>query len=230
VPTDSTEIAYPAGSNSHDVLGVQTQVLINDEPADDPDSSFGLNFAESEVGGHPIWNLISVEKDVPSSAALEDVDPTAQNSTNLSHVQRVDFGSYINDMSMATSPTLSMTPNYDLALRSFTRKPAIKGGALTTSMLMLRLLTTYPLMLRDPHSPPPFIHPSFLADQESKTMESLTTCVSLIQMLESGGSAGRRLVWKNIKLECERLQVQVSNLHSLSWCNNNLLTNHLSVV
>ncbi|KAH4091103.1 hypothetical protein HBH46_188330 [Parastagonospora nodorum] len=203
---------YPADNNGSHLLGIQTQVLFNEELADDSDSSFGINFADSEGDGHPVWNLISVEKDVPSSSVLEDVDPTAQNSTSLSHVQRVDFGSYINDMSMATSPTLSMTPNYDLALRSFIRKPAIKGGALTTSMLMLRLLTTYPLMLRDPHSPPPFIHPSFLADQESKTMESLTTCVSLIQMLESGGSAGRRLVWKNIRLECERLQLQWSDL------------------
>jgi hypothetical protein len=129
-------------------------------------------------------------------------------------------------MSMANNPTLSITPNYDLELRSFTRKPAIKDGALTTSMLMLRLLTSYPMMLRDPNAPPPFIHPFFLADQESRTMESLTTCVSLIQMLESGGSASKRLVWKNVRLECERLQVQVSTLYTLFWHKNQLLTSY----
>ena len=189
-------------------------MLNNNDFAEDSNTSFGFNFAGSEVDAGPIWNLISDEKDMPSSSDLEDFERTTQISS--SHVQRVDYGSYIDDLSITTNPTLSIAPNYDLASRSFTRKPAIKGGALTTSMLMLHLLISYPMMLRDPNAPPPFIHPSFLADQESKTMESLTTCVSLIQMLDSGGSASKRLLWKNIRLECERLQVQVSTVHTLS--------------
>lgn len=208
----STEYLHSAGGKSPDLLGIQTQALIDEELVEVSNMSFGLNFAGSEVGGHPVWNLISVEKEMPSSSDLEDVERTTQNSMTPSHIQRIEYGSYINGTSTITSPVLSMTANYDLALRSFTRKPAIKGGALTTSMLMLRLLSSYPMMLRDPKSPPLFIHPSFLSDQESKTMESLTSCTSLIRMIESGSTASRRLLWKNIRLECERLQVQVSLL------------------
>lgn len=116
--------------------------------------------------------------------------------------------------------SLSAMPLYHL--RAFARNPVTaSGGANTTSILMTRILASYPMMLRDPTSPPPFIHPVFL-NSEERSLESLNTCVSLIQMLDSGIQGSKKLVWKNIRLECERLQVQVRIL--LQICQQRILS------
>ncbi|KAF2025743.1 hypothetical protein EK21DRAFT_116527 [Setomelanomma holmii] len=96
-------------------------------------------------------------------------------------------------------------PSYDL--RSFTRRPGIKGGAQMTAALIVRIVTSYPGMMRDPASLPPFIHQASLLEVPGcgmQSMESLNTCASLMQLLGSGTPGSRKLVWKNVRLECER--------------------------
>jgi hypothetical protein len=99
-------------------------------------------------------------------------------------------------------------PTYHM--RSFTQRPTTTATGITnpTATMMLRILTSYPIMLRDPKNPPPFIHPSFL---DSRSLESLDTCASLVQMLASGVKGSKKLLWKNVRLECERLGVQVQS-------------------
>lgn len=80
--------------------------------------------------------------------------------------------------------------------------------------MMKRILTAYPAMMRNRDSLPPFIHTSSLSGATAalnQPSESLTTCESLMQLLGSskGGDASRRLVWKNVRLECERLHLEV---------------------
>jgi hypothetical protein len=176
----------------------------------DINTCFDLNITGFEDEEQSIWSLISVEKAMMPTLDFDNTHPNITGHSDPLSVSQMEYGSRINNTSLAPDLGLLVMPNYDLALRSFTQRPAIKSGASTTYMLMLRLLTSYSIMLRDPKSPPPFIHPSFLSDTENKTMESLTTCASLVQMLDSGGIASKRLLWKNIRLECERLQVQVS--------------------
>lgn len=110
-----------------------------------------------------------------------------------------------------STATIATMPSFDL--RSFRKKPGIKGGAHTTATLMTQILTSYAGMMRDHASLPPFIHPSSLADIpgcETRSTESLTTCKSLMQLLGSGTPGSRKLVWKNVRLECERLYADVS--------------------
>jgi hypothetical protein len=62
-------------------------------------------------------------------------------------------------------------------------------------------------------TPPPFIHPSFLNNDDE--MDSLGTCASLMHLL---GPRNQHLLWKNVRLECERLTVQVRILfHLKEW-------------
>ncbi|KAF2828222.1 hypothetical protein CC86DRAFT_348301 [Ophiobolus disseminans] len=112
-------------------------------------------------------------------------------------------------MSSMLEPSIPTMPTYEM--RCFTRKPALKGGSQATAIMMTRILTSFPLMMRNLASPPPFVHPFCLKigmDMDHKPLESLTTCASLMQLLGSGGDANRRLVWKNIHLECERLHAE----------------------
>jgi hypothetical protein len=174
-----------------------------------------IDFAFTDFDeGHVEWDLISVAKPSSSTTHLPDthqqphdlMDPlTFHNPTT-----QTGYGIYTSPTSLPHINSISTMPTYDL--RSFTQRSAIKGSATTTAMLIVRILTSYPVMLQDSKSPPPFIHPSFLSDDEDASMESLTTCASLMRMLGSGGHASKSLLWKNVRLECERLQVQVSPL------------------
>ncbi|KAJ5728704.1 uncharacterized protein N7483_003212 [Penicillium malachiteum] len=59
---------------------------------------------------------------------------------------------------------------------------------------------------------PPFIHPN----QTSTTseMEALDNCISLVYMMGSGLSGSRKLFWKNVQMECERLCSEAWKLSS----------------
>ncbi|KAH7066852.1 hypothetical protein BKA63DRAFT_571251 [Paraphoma chrysanthemicola] len=108
--------------------------------------------------------------------------------------------------------SVATMPSYEL--RSFAEKSKMAGGGQITAKLMVQILTSYPGMLRDPNSPPPFIHHSSMKSLpgcETRATESLSTCTSLMQLLGSGTPGSRRLVWKNIRLECERLYVDWMN-------------------
>lgn len=110
----------------------------------------------------------------------------------------------------AKSPSIPQMPSF--SLRSFAQNPELQHGAQATALLLFRVLTSYPMMMRGEDSLPPFIHPYSLSHAlatESKSMESLTTCVNLMQMVGTNMQGSRRLLWKNIRLECERLREEV---------------------
>jgi hypothetical protein len=167
------------------------------------------NFGE----GHLVWDLVNVEKSSYPNIHIPDTYEPPPDSLDLlafNHpTSETNFGIYNMCTSPSSSASIPKMPTY--ALRSFTQRSAIKGSATTTAMLMVRILTSYPMMLQDSKSLPPFIHPSFLTGDEDKSMESLTTCASLMRMLGSAHGS-KSLLWKNVRLECERLQVQVSDL------------------
>lgn len=57
---------------------------------------------------------------------------------------------------------------------------------------------------------PPFIHPRLISSHAENTrMEPLTNCVSLMHMIGSRIQGSRKLFWKNVRLECERLCAEV---------------------
>jgi hypothetical protein len=169
--------------------------------------------SEEHVG----WDLINIDKPSSSAAHFPDAHQQPHDLTDAltfhNPTNQTGFDVYNSPTSLPDFTSISTMPTYDL--RSFTQRSAIKGSATTTAMLMVRILTSYPLMLQDSTCPPPFIHPSFLSNDEDASMESLTTCASLMRMLGSSGHGSKSLLWKNVRLECERLQVQVS--HLLPW-------------
>jgi hypothetical protein len=107
------------------------------------------------------------------------------------------------------SPSIPRMPTYHL--RAFARnRAAAKSSA--TATLLTHILTSYPRMLCTPTSLPPFVHHYSLHQtlhSQTSAFESLTTCVSLMQIASSRAPGSRKLLWKNIKLECERLQFEV---------------------
>jgi hypothetical protein len=144
------------------------------------------------------------------NARTEDIDWAiydAEKTRPQFQSSRINPSTPVDSRPMPLAVSIPETLSYDL--RSFVQMPAITGSGRKNATLILRILTSYPAMLQDPRSPPPFIHTSFL-DGGNNAMESLTTCACLMQMLQRGGPGSRGLVWRNVRLECERLQAQVS--------------------
>jgi hypothetical protein len=190
----------------------------NSEVANNEDS---LNFPSiSNAEDQLEWSLIHDGRLMTPSFDLADTHST---TTFIEDSLSLVYGNVESAEGTYTSSTFDPILNSSLSsklgngLRSFIQRPAIQGGALTTSMLMVRILVSYPMMLRDTNSPPPFIHPFSLSGDENTSTESLTTCANLMQMVGNGGHGSRNLLWKNVRLECERLQVQVSDSINC-WC------------
>ncbi|KAI1824149.1 hypothetical protein F4861DRAFT_507458 [Xylaria intraflava] len=113
-------------------------------------------------------------------------------------------------MFLSPQPSIPTTPT--AAVRGLVRRPKTQPGAQRISNLILHTLKSYPLMILRHNTLPPFIHP-MSADIEDPHMEPLTNCLSLARMITSGGQGSRKLFWKNVRLECERLSHEHKQLH-----------------
>lgn len=113
------------------------------------------------------------------------------------------------------TPDLSFQTTPSSTVRSLTRRPGKQTEAQGTVNLILRTLKSYPLMMLRPDNLPPFIHPSLVSfDEEATSMEPLNNCMSLLHMISSGVPGSRKLFWKNVRLECERLTEEVGQAFS----------------
>ncbi|KAI0382483.1 hypothetical protein F5Y04DRAFT_252746 [Hypomontagnella monticulosa] len=111
------------------------------------------------------------------------------------------------------SPGISIPATPSGAIRSLVQRPKRHAGAQRISNLTLRTLKSYPLMMLRHNTLPPIIHPSLVSrDVENAHMEPLTNCLSLVHMISSGVQGSRKLFWKNVRLECERLSEEYPKL------------------
>lgn len=94
--------------------------------------------------------------------------------------------------------------------RSLIRRPKLNTGAQRAASLVCYTLKSYPLMMMRDKTLPPFIHPQMLlSESDTKDMEPLHNCVSLMNMLHTGLQGSRKLFWRNVHQECQRLSKTV---------------------
>lgn len=120
-----------------------------------------------------------------------------------------------------SSSPIPRTPT--IVVPSLIRRPKTQPRTQRTANLILHNLKSYLLMIQRHNDLPPFIHKSFISSSvEDADMEPLTNCLSLVHMLNGGGQAGRKLFWKNVQMECERLSAEVWSFRyggaSAGWC------------
>ncbi|KAK8087328.1 hypothetical protein PG994_002302, partial [Apiospora phragmitis] len=98
--------------------------------------------------------------------------------------------------------------------RSLIRRPKMKTGAQRIASLICHTLKSYPLMMMRDNALPPFIHPIMAnPGPEAPDMESLKNCISLMQLLKPELQGNRRLFWRNVRQECERLYKMSAELN-----------------
>lgn len=99
----------------------------------------------------------------------------------------------------------------------------MQAGTQRIANLILHNLKSYPLMIRRHNDLPPFIHKGLLSSSfEDACMEPLTNCLSLVHMINDGLQTSRKLFWRNVRMECERLSEEVRpsqcfNISTRKW-------------
>ncbi|KAF2801434.1 uncharacterized protein BDZ99DRAFT_553252 [Mytilinidion resinicola] len=110
----------------------------------------------------------------------------------------------VQQASSSLNASIPRSPTF--AVRSLIQRPKMTTGTQRIGNLILHTLKSYPLMMLRHNILPPFIHPRITSsDSEDNYMEPLTNCISLVHMISSGVQGSRKLFWKNVRLECERL-------------------------
>jgi hypothetical protein len=110
-----------------------------------------------------------------------------------------------------SSPYMSIPRQPLDILGSLVQRPKTGPKTQRTATLILKTLKSYPLMLLQPDSLPPFVHPRMIASAgaENDNMEPLNNCISLLHMVRSGVPGNRKLFWRNVRMECERFYQEV---------------------
>jgi len=94
--------------------------------------------------------------------------------------------------------------------RSLVPRPSATANHQRTVSLIFSTFKSYLLMLQQ-NTMQPFIHPSILQSALSDNqLEPLTTCINLVQMLGKSLRGSRQLFWRNVRMECECWNADVS--------------------
>jgi hypothetical protein len=156
----------------------------------DPDTDFA-EFLNSQTN----YETVPSSTLRPSSSARTAIPLTDQ----MVPVQRAISSSNV------SIPTLPISSRRSLSLR-----PRMKIGTQRIANLILHTLKSYPRMMLNHNTLPPFIHPHLISSTvENNHMEPLTNCISLVHMISSRVQGSRKLFWKNVRLECEHLSAEV---------------------
>ncbi|KAI5206838.1 hypothetical protein E4T39_02245 [Aureobasidium subglaciale] len=99
------------------------------------------------------------------------------------------------------------------SLRSLVLKPERGPGQQKIVKLVLHTLQSYPLMIMGHDILPPFIHPASMAFGDDSDIEPLANCLSLMHMLGGGIRGSRKLFWRNVRSECERMREQQADMN-----------------
>lgn len=119
-------------------------------------------------------------------------------------------------------PTFNAPTVPYLATNSLTSETTLSFGEVRPSLSqyplqpcgspLMRILYSYPKMMLRPETFPHFIHPLCFPEGTTANPESIVNCMSLMQLFESGNHDSRKLVWRMILSEQERLASTVSAL------------------
>jgi hypothetical protein len=128
-----------------------------------------------------------------------ELSPVVHNSTTAVDQTMQLLGGIPSPNTLMPAPSIYM-------VRSLIQRPKVNIGAQRTASLMFHALKSFPRMMLRHDTFPPFIHPHLISfDFEDNDMELITNCISLMHMISGRAPGSRKLFWKYVRLECERI-------------------------
>lgn len=167
----------------------------------------------TDIGGEYLgWNGPDVDfADLLNPQANDQTVPyPSSRSSSLVRHSKLSTDQAVQVQQATSSSNVSIPTTPTSTFRSFIQRPKMKTGTSRIANLILHTLKSYPLMMMRHNTLPPFLHPRVISsDVANDEMEPLTNCLSLVHMISSGFHGSRKLFWKNVQMECERLCEEV---------------------
>ncbi|KAH8778951.1 hypothetical protein BGZ57DRAFT_761172 [Hyaloscypha finlandica] len=164
----------------------------------------------TDIGGEYLgWNGPDVDfADLLNPQANDQTVPyPSSRSSSLVRHSKLSTDQAVQVQQATSSSNVSIPTTPTSTFRSFIQRPKMKTGTSRIANLILHTLKSYPLMMMRHNTLPPFLHPRVISsDVANDEMEPLTNCLSLVHMISSGFHGSRKLFWKNVQMECERLR------------------------
>lgn len=213
-PSDNvpTEQWKPAPSLVSDSSGVENVLGASKDGDINLDSSLVISDLELANLRGEYFDWDDQDVDFANFLNPQTTDGTAQNPLPESLIRHStpSTNRTTHPQQASSFPNVSIPTFPTQAVRSLVRRPKLKTGTQGIVNLILHTLKSYPLMMLRRNALPPFIHPRLISSNvENNYMEPLTNCISLMHMISSGVQGSRKLFWKNVRLECERLREDV---------------------
>lgn len=117
----------------------------------------------------------------------------------------------LSEQSLQASSSIPVSLAYRDPSSLFERRKFSEPELELTSDLALHILRSYPYMIANRGSVPPFIHPryQYLSESETARPSSLDAALKLAKMLLHGRRMNKSLIWGLIRIEQERLLNEV---------------------
>ncbi|KAJ5776438.1 uncharacterized protein N7511_001449 [Penicillium nucicola] len=180
-----SDIQYHVHSNDDDVTSGDNALVISETHVADHDGTFvDWNISDIDVSGFAI--------------------PEINNSYHAPYTDTTSIVDQVHAVNWSIPSQPTSNPRY------LNHRPKGPPDAQRTVSLIQQTLKSYLLTMMRHNALPPFIHSSLTKD--SLELEALDNCITLVHMISSGTRGSRKLFWKNVKIECERLHSEAWNL------------------
>jgi hypothetical protein len=105
----------------------------------------------------------------------------------------------------------SIPPSPTFNVHWMVKRPNIEKSSSRTANLIFHTLKSYPLMMLHRNTLPPFIHQDSISFRKigNSSMDPIKNCIDLVNMIGDGVQGNRKLFWKNVGMECERICEEV---------------------
>jgi hypothetical protein len=190
-------LTYLEGSNEADVpVDASTTVA---------DLDVEFNWGDPEINFSDFLHSPVIDADMSNTIAAQDgplVQHSLPSTSTTIHMPNIAVSAALN----FSIPSVPREATRSLVLKSNSRP-----GSNRVVTLILHTLKSYPQMMLRDGTLPPYIHPHLVSSEfGSNDMESLHNCISLVRMIGNRMRGSRKLFWKNVRLECERMSTEVS--------------------
>lgn len=146
----------------------------------------------------------NIEWDIPNFDVSNPLESSSSSIQDLAYP--LDYAAEMEPLDIMTSLSTPVLPAPKI--RSLFQRPNIRRAD-TTANFMKQILNSYPIMLLQHETLPPFIHPQCVALSNEGDIEPLTNCLNLMRMISNRDIGSKKLFWKMARSECERFRVEV---------------------